>query len=436
MLWKEMRTLGLLAIAAIMGTLTAGTYAAEPVLKTGDLVAICGDSITEQRQYSVFIEDYLLMCQPIAKIHVMQFGWGGDHVVPLTQGRLANNVLRFHPTVMTTCYGMNDAHNPISAYRTGSQTMIDQAKKAGVRTIVLGSPGVVDPVFFFNTREAVQANAYNQILGKLTDIARELAQQNGLFFADVHTPMMNVMAKAKAKYGNKYLFTGPDGTHPGPNGHTVMAYAFLKAMNFDGNIGTISVDLSQGKATASEGHKVLSYQAGTVTIESTRYPFCFTGKPDDTSPNANSGIIAFFPFNEDLNRLTLVVANPTAEKLKVTWGKVSKVFNKAELTQGINLAAEFLENPFCAQFQKVHTAVVAQQNFETMFIRGFITYLSSYQDFASEKNKVALEGLAADGTNKDKALCDAAAALVIPIRHTLVIEEVHTPNPLTGAVPP
>ena len=30
-----------------------------PVLQKGDRLAICGDSITEQKQYSVFIADYL-----------------------------------------------------------------------------------------------------------------------------------------------------------------------------------------------------------------------------------------------------------------------------------------------------------------------------------------------------------------------------------------
>jgi len=33
-------------------------------LQQGDFVAICGDSITEERIYSVYIQDYLLMCQP------------------------------------------------------------------------------------------------------------------------------------------------------------------------------------------------------------------------------------------------------------------------------------------------------------------------------------------------------------------------------------
>ena len=51
---------------------------AEPVLKPNDSLAICGDSITEQKLYSAFIEDYLLMCQPVRGVETMQFGWSGE----------------------------------------------------------------------------------------------------------------------------------------------------------------------------------------------------------------------------------------------------------------------------------------------------------------------------------------------------------------------
>jgi hypothetical protein len=37
-------------------------------LRAGDLVAICGDSITEQRLYSAFVETYLLACQPVKDV--------------------------------------------------------------------------------------------------------------------------------------------------------------------------------------------------------------------------------------------------------------------------------------------------------------------------------------------------------------------------------
>src|SRR5436190_6160292 len=79
----------------------------QPLLEKGDLLAICGDSITEQKLYSVFIEDYLLMCRPDLNVRSMQFGWGGETSWGFL-ARMENDVLRFKPTIATTCYGMND----------------------------------------------------------------------------------------------------------------------------------------------------------------------------------------------------------------------------------------------------------------------------------------------------------------------------------------
>ncbi len=43
--------------------------------------------------------------------------------------------------------------------------------------------------------------------------------------------MIDAMAKAKLKYGKEYNVAGGDGVHPNRNGHLVMAYAFLKALD-------------------------------------------------------------------------------------------------------------------------------------------------------------------------------------------------------------
>src|SRR5678810_847828 len=76
-------------------------------LKKGDRLAICGDSITEQKMYSRIMEDYLTMCVPQLEVTVRQYGWGGE-VAPGFLARMTNDCLRFKPTIATTCYGMND----------------------------------------------------------------------------------------------------------------------------------------------------------------------------------------------------------------------------------------------------------------------------------------------------------------------------------------
>src|SRR5205823_14059162 len=72
-------TLAVAWVIAGAGAMSRAASTDQPLVKNGDLVAIVGDSITEQKLYSVFIEDYLLMCKPAGKdVKTMQFGWGGE----------------------------------------------------------------------------------------------------------------------------------------------------------------------------------------------------------------------------------------------------------------------------------------------------------------------------------------------------------------------
>ncbi len=65
-------------------------------------------------------------------------------------------------------------------------------------------------------------------------------------------------------------------------------------------------------------------------------------------------MIEFFPFNADLNRLTLKVAGVGDEAGQSHLGTGTKHFSaKQQFSKGINLAEEFLDNPFCEPFRKV-----------------------------------------------------------------------------------
>ncbi len=394
---------------------------AEPVLKPNDVLAISGDSITQQKIYTVFMEDYLLMCQPVKGLRIVQFGWGSEKTGGFLL-RIKSDVLPFKPTVVTTCYGMNDGNYRAmdemtsTYYRRPTQGIIDELKADGVRQIVLGSPGCVDSKTF----KRLAPDIYNQTLDGLRGIVHELAQKNGLVYADVHTPMMDVMAKAQAAYGKDYGFIGGDGIHPGPAGHLVMAYAFLKALGCDGAIGTIAVDLGAKQVTGTPGQKVLSFQNGTVTIESTRYPFCFQGDPSK-SANTTASVLKFFPFNDDLNRYMLVVKGLKGAKAKVTWGKDSREFTTADLEKGVNLAAEFIANPFSDQFNKVDAAVQLQQALETTLVQQYLHNVSALKAMIPTEAD-SIDKVATAGMKRDVDLFHAAQELVVQIQHTIKIE--------------
>ena len=62
------------------------------VLKQGARLAIVGDSITEQKQYSKFIETYLLACMPHLEVQCLQFGWSGE-TAPGFANRMENDLV-------------------------------------------------------------------------------------------------------------------------------------------------------------------------------------------------------------------------------------------------------------------------------------------------------------------------------------------------------
>jgi len=391
-------------------------------LNNGDFLAVCGDSITEQKLYSRFIEEYLLMCKPVSNLRIMQLGWNGETSWGFLS-KMPNEALRFDPSAVTICFGMNDGGYAqvvpnYERYRHSLHAIVQSFKKDGVKFIVLGSPGVVDTQTFWGGPET--AAKYNPILAHERDIACEVAKEEGITYANVHDVMEDVMTKAKAKYGKQYALAGEaDGVHPDENGHLVMAYAFLKALGCDGDIGTITIDPAANKATATEGHKITSFHNGVVELTSTRYPFCFYGEP--SSPHSPKGILEFLPFNEDLNRFKLVVKGATGSKVKVTWGNVTRIFEGAAAEKGINLAAEFMDNPFSAQFLKVEEAVKTQQNYETPLVKRLMHELVELETLVPEE-KATMESIKQTGMRKAKDLFEKSAKEVTPVQHRISIE--------------
>jgi lysophospholipase L1-like esterase len=410
------------AALVLAGSLAPGGEPAKPEmkLKDGDVVALCGDSITSSGAYPGYLELYQLMCAPSPKVTLMNFGRWGETAAQFPPV-MDKDVLPAKPTVALICYGMNNCRSARTMTEAAAKgwgdgeimKVVAKFKEAGVRVIVLASPGCVDSTHFTLSQsappdpKAIEATQKN--LWLLGESAKRVAAAQGLVFADMHNPMVEVMAKAKEKHGKDFPFAGGggDGVHPSAAGHLVMAWVYLKALGYDGEIGTITVELDKDQAAATDGQKILACKGGAVEVESTRYPFCFLADPhkpgDFKSANSTRSAVELFPFNRDLNRYRLVVRGAKTPKLKVTWGKDSRQFEAAALEQGVNLAAEFLDNPFCAQFARI-AAALGERN----ACRGWLRD-PHYKDDASIPKRL------------EKALENMK---VLPVKHTLKIEEV------------
>ena len=246
--------------------------------------------------------------------------------------------------------------------------------------------------------------------------------------------MADAMVKFKQLHPGK-SFAGNDGIHPENVGHTVMAYAFLKAMGCDGDIGTITLDLAASKAEAHAGAaKWCRWTDGTVTVS--RAP---SGR--STSFATATRWVSGRRWNwcrswHDLNRYTLIVKNgPAGKRLKVTWTEVpggdadrlpevvsvSQTFDAGELARGVNLADRFPTTPFAHAWSRLDRAVHAQQDFETPLNKQYLHDQAKWTAAAPSAADAARD-LAAAAERLEGELRKASAAAVGPVTYTVKVE--------------
>lgn len=391
------------------------------LLREGDRLAICGDSITEQKMYSRIIETYLTVCVPQWMVTVRQYGWSGETTDGFLR-RMDRDCLTFKPTIATLAYGMNDSrYRPFDVtngrrYEDHYTAIVRRFKEHDIRVIV-GSPGCAGKLAGWVDRRAGTLEQHNVHLCALRDIAMGVAEKEGVRFADIFWPMLQAQVFAPdqhhATHQKPYEVAGKDGIHPGWAGQVIMAWAFLRSMGLDGDIGTITIDLESGDVSASDGHKVESYGDGTLKLVSSRYPFCARGGlSDDQSIRSGMTLV---PFSEDLNRFVLRATGTLTGAYRVKWGDGSREYSADQLSQGVQLAVDFADNPFRDAFDKVDDAVAAKQAFETTQVKKI---------FHGRAGKTGFEKVVVETEARRAPLADAIAKAVVPVTHTIEITQI------------
>jgi hypothetical protein len=121
----------------------------------------------------------------------------------------------------------------------------------------------------------------------------------------------------------------------------------------------------------------------------------------------------FIPFNQELNRFTLIAKGGNAGSYRVRWGSQEKVFSAEELAHGINLAEVFPSNPFGGAFARVDAAVAAKQAFETKQIK---------EVFHGAEGKADMERAVQRTEQERGPLAKAIKVAVLPVTHSIRIE--------------
>jgi lysophospholipase L1-like esterase len=343
--------------------LAAHAQSAAPVfaLHDGDRVTFYGDSITEQREYTEDVEEYVVTRYPAWKVSFHNAGVGGDKVSGGGGGpidlRLYRDVFAWRPNVITVMLGMNDFYyrpdepGIYSTFTDGYRHLVESLKK--------NDPGaritLIEPSPYDDATRATSGN--NAVLLKYGAFVAQLAQENGMQVVDFNTPVTAVLKAINAASPALARQVIPDRVHPQQGGHWIMAESLLKSWQAPALVTSVAIDA---------GAKPSAEAANTGVADLTRGKGKITGKiswtqtdkalPLPFPPPEVDPVLALVLKNADLvaalDQETLQVRALTAGSydLLIDGRKIGS-FTSAELASGINLAT--METPMLEQARLV-----------------------------------------------------------------------------------
>jgi len=370
----------LLFTSLALAFLAANAVAAEFFIKDGDRVVFLGDSITEQRLYTTYIEAYALTRHPEWKLWFRNVGWGGDtswlrqrahpdekqlfaadeasqqKMVEDSVGRgLKRDVLPLKPTAVTIKFGMNDhayqqfREDIFKAY-VRSQTECAKVLEANGARVAFLTPQPIE-----DKRPDPDKDVKNQSLRQFSDGLKAVAAKTGATFVDQFDPYMAIMLRERAADPGAFI-GGGDAVHPGPAGHTIMAWAILKGLGAPALVSRAAIDGATGRVVAAEHCQVANLKADGATVSFDRSDDAL---PMPVDPKAEPAL-KIAPILQDLNRYELQVTGLPAGTYELSIdGEPAGKVSSEELTKGWNLATS--AGPITKQAQEV-LALVFQKN--------------------------------------------------------------------------
>lgn len=373
-----------LALAASGAAVLAQAPATEPgsfSLKNGDRVTFYGDSITEQREYTEDVENYVLTRFPQWKITFHNAGVGGDMVSGGHGGpvdlRLQRDVFGAKPNVVTIMLGMNDgyyrADEPgiYSTFTAGYTHIVSEMQKnlPGVE-ITLIQPSPYDDV----TRAPLFPGGYNGVLLKYSAFLQQLSQERKTQVADFNTPVTAVLKTANEQAPNLAQQIIPDRVHPQQGGHWIMAESLLKTWHAPSLVSSVSIDAGSKtpaaeakNARVTEMHRSKAGALSWTALESA-LPLPLTPAVLDPALGLS---VKYSDLLAALDQETLLVRGLATGNYTLTIdGRTIGTYTSDDLTSGVNLATAdtpMLEQSLLVASDTQHVNAIESARFQIIY---------------------------------------------------------------------
>lgn len=312
-------------------------------LRDGDRVAFYGDSITAQRFYTRFVEDFVLTRYPKLHIAFLNVGVPGDTVNGGYTGdvsvRLKRDLFPQRPTVVTVMLGMNDGFympfDPkyLDIYEDGYRKLLATAQSnlPGVR-ITLLSPTPYDEV-----THGTEFPRYNEVIGRHAAFVKDLAATSHFGFSDFYLAVMSLTQAGVEKNPSLAALLIPDRIHPAEASQWVMAAALARDWGMSPLVSSVHLDALDTAPVATENTQISRLTARGGMLQWTEL--------DGALPlplDLENEMVKFVVSSSDvetMDRQMLFVEHLPKPRytLKID-GRAVATFDRGQLASGVNLA--------------------------------------------------------------------------------------------------
>lgn len=250
-------------------------------LQNGDALVFLGDSITHQRLYTQYVEDYFYTRMPHLRLRLHNAGVGGARVWDALQ-RFDQDVAAYRPKYVTILLGMNDgSYQPFNqavfdAYRQDMTTLLERIRALGATPIPM-TPTMFDAradrAKEKNTRPPESTLLYNSVLAYYGTWLRDVATEQGLGFVDMWGPLNSITFEQRKTEPAFTLIR--DAVHPGPDGQIIMAAAIIHDLGLPRQVSNIVISLpAEGRPRV----RAANGEVSDLTVTDDGLAFTFTAK--------------------------------------------------------------------------------------------------------------------------------------------------------------
>jgi lysophospholipase L1-like esterase len=321
-------------------------------LEGGERIVFFGDSITLQGNFIQYLEVYLRTRFPDAHFELINHGISADTISgdrdqhkdwPEAHSRFDRDVAAWKPDRIFSFFGMNDGYyetpseEHAAAFAQGMQRLIERVAEQTDAQLVILTPPPFDPYRRRAwDREALHYGAsypsleYAEQLRQFSDWSVKRAGA-ALEVIDVNRALSRHLRLRRRERVSFYL--SPDGIHPNPTGHWLIAQTILEAWNAPAEVSVAEIDAAGARVLAGEVAKLQVDAGGLSFTWTSRLPM-----PRHEKWDARSLELEEFDARFNLHRLRVLEA-PAPRYALLIGGEEMGRFSSAQLARGIDMNA-------------------------------------------------------------------------------------------------